>query len=142
MRETLLINVFGEDKPGVTTAITAILARYEINVLDIGQSVIHRHLSLGILTDIPPFAESSPVLKDLLFQTHKLNLHVSFEPIDEDSYGQWVDEQGKGRYIVSLLTRKVTANQLSQVTAVATKHGLNIDQISRLSGRVHLGLGL
>ena len=138
MRETLLINVFGEDKAGVTTAITAILARYEINILDIGQSVIHRHLSLGILTDIPPSAESSPVLKDLLFQTHKLGLQVSFEPIDEDSYGQWVDQQGKGRYIVSLLTRKVTADQLSQVTAVATKHGLNIDHINRLSGRIHL----
>ena len=138
MRETLLINVFGEDKPGVTASITAILARYEINILDIGQSVIHRHLSLGILTDIPPFAESSPVLKDLLFRTHKLNLQVSFEPIDEESYGQWVDQQGKGRYIVSLLTRKITADQLSQVSAVATKHGLNIDQISRLSGRIHL----
>ena len=133
-----MINVFGEDKPGVTTAITAILARYEINILDIGQSVIHRHLSLGILADIPPSAESSPVLKDLLFQIHKLDLQISFEPIDEDSYGQWVDQQGKGRYIVSLLTRKVTADQLSQVTAVATQHGLNIDQISRLSGRVHL----
>lgn len=138
MREPLLIKVSGEDKPGVTTAITAILARYKINILDIGQSVIHRHLSLGILTDMPQSAESSPVLKDLLFQIHKLKLQVSFEPVDEDSYGQWVDQQGKGRYIVSLLTRKVTADQLSQVTAVATKHGLNIDQISRLSGRVHL----
>ncbi len=138
MKEVLLINVSGEDKPGVTTLLTAILARYEINILDIGQSVIHRHLSLGILTDIPPSAESSPVLKDLLFKIHKLGLQVNFEPIDEDSYAQWVDQQGKSRYIVSLLTRKVTADQVSQVTAVATKHGLNIDEISRLSGRVHL----
>ena len=129
-----MINIFWEDKPGVTTAITGILARYQITILDIGQSVIHRHLSLGILADIPPSAESSPVLKDLLFQVHKLHLQISFEPIDEDNYGQWVDQQQKGRYIVSLLTRKVTTDQLSQVTAVATKHGLNIDKISRLSG--------
>ena len=47
--EIILINISGEDKPGVTSALTEILARYDAFILDIGQADIHHTLSLGIL---------------------------------------------------------------------------------------------
>ncbi|MCK5348059.1 MAG: hypothetical protein KAJ25_01645 [Desulfobacula sp.] len=53
MREIILINVTGEDKPGLTSSLTNILAQYEVIVLDIGQAVIHDYLSLGMLVEIP-----------------------------------------------------------------------------------------
>jgi phosphoserine phosphatase len=138
VKEILLISVSGDDKPGVTSAITSILAQYEANILDIGQAVIHDSLSLGLLVEIPPQSESSPVFKAILLRVHEMGMQVRFEPISEARYDEWVAHQGKDRHIVTLLSRKVTASQISEVTAVAAKHGLNIDNINRLSGRVSL----
>jgi phosphoserine phosphatase len=138
VKEIVLINVSGEDKPGVTSAITEILAQYEANVLDIGQAVIHDNLTLGLLVEVPAAFESSPVLKDVLFKAHELNMQVRFEPIEEAKYESWVSQQGKGRHIVTLLARRITSQQISRVTAIAARHNLNIDNITRLSGRVDL----
>ncbi|MGH1372694.1 MAG: phosphoserine phosphatase SerB [Cellvibrionaceae bacterium] len=138
MKEILLINISGADKPGVTSAITRILAHYQANVLDIGQAVIHDHLTLGLLVEIPEVFESSPVLKEVLFKAHELDLQVRFQPISEDSYGHWVTQQGKDRHIVTLLARRITSEQIAEVTSVASEYGLNIDDITRLSGRVDL----
>ncbi|WP_288368346.1 phosphoserine phosphatase SerB [uncultured Alcanivorax sp.] len=138
MREIILIQVSGNDRPGLTAAFTGILARYRLNILDIGQAVIHDTLSLGILVETPQDADSSSVLKDLLFEAHKLNINVRFRPIDEDRYEEWVAGQGKDRHIITLLARKITAEQLADVTTTVAGNGLNIDSIARLSGRVHL----
>jgi phosphoserine phosphatase len=138
VREIILIQVSGGDRPGLTAAFTRILAQYQLNILDIGQAVIHDSLSLGILIEVPPGRETSPVLKDLLFEAHKLNISVRFRPIDHDRYEDWVAGQGKDRYIITLLARKITAEQLSDVTAVIATNELNIESITRLSGRVHL----
>ncbi|MDF1628185.1 MAG: phosphoserine phosphatase SerB [Alcanivoracaceae bacterium] len=138
MREIILIQVSGGDRPGLTAAFTSILAQYQLNILDIGQAVIHDSLSLGILIEVPPGRETSPVLKDLLFEAHKLNISVRFRPIDYERYEDWVAGQGKDRYIITLLARKITAEQLSDVTAVVASNELNIESITRLSGRVHL----
>ena len=138
MKEIILINIAGDDKPGLTSSVTEILAGYEVNILDIGHAVIHDTLSLGLLVEIPASAESSPLLKDILFRTHELGLTVRFSPINEQSYGQWVMGQGKPRHIVTLLARMITAEHLSAVTAVVAHNNLNIDRIDRLSGRVPL----
>ncbi len=138
VKEIILINITGDDRPGVTSAITSLLTQYQANILDIGQAVIHDTLTLGILVEIPAAFESSPVVKDILFCSHELGMQVRFQPISEESYAEWVSHQGKARYIVTLLARAVTAEQISAVTEVTAKHGLNIDNISRLSGRVSL----
>ncbi len=138
MREIILIQVSGNDRPGLTAAFTRILARYHLNILDIGQAVILDSLSLGILVEVPPGADASSMLKDLLFEAHKRDTSVRFRPIDEDRYEQWVSGQGKDRHIITLLSRKITAEQLGDVTTVVAENNLNIDSIARLSGRVHL----
>ena len=43
------INISGEDKPGMTSSLTDILARYDAFILDIGQANIHLSLTFGIL---------------------------------------------------------------------------------------------
>ncbi|MET0082312.1 MAG: phosphoserine phosphatase SerB [Sedimenticola sp.] len=138
MREIILLNITGADHPGLTAALTEILAENNINILDIGQAVIHDHLSLGMLLEMPPEAQSGPVIKDLLFQAHQLGLNINFTPIDEAEYERWVGLQGKPRYIVTLLGRKLSAHNISRIAHVASHHGLNIDGITRLSGRFSL----
>ncbi|MCM2320240.1 MAG: ACT domain-containing protein, partial [Pseudomonas sagittaria] len=138
MREIVLINITGEDRPGLTAAITGVLAQGGVNILDIGQAVIHDTLSFGILVEIPHSAKASSVLKDVLFTGYELDQQVRFTPVSEADYQQWVGGQGKLRHIVTLLTRKVTAEQLHRVSSITAKYGLNIDHIDRLSGRMPL----
>ena len=138
MREIILVNVTGKDHPGLTAALADVLADNRVNVLDIGQAVIHDHLSLGMLLEIPPEAQSGPVLKELLFQAHQLGLNINFAPVEEQEYEHWVGLQGKPRYIVTLLGRKLTAGNIARIARVISAHGLNIDSITRLSGRFSL----
>jgi phosphoserine phosphatase len=138
MREIILINITGKDKPGLTSSLTNILARYEVTILDIGQAVIHDYLSLGILVEIPLEHSSSSILKDLLFEAHKLGIQIRFSAIDAERYEGWASQSGEQRRIITLLGRKLTAVQLAKVaTAVADNH-LNIDVITLLSGRMNL----
>ncbi|UVM49943.1 MULTISPECIES: phosphoserine phosphatase SerB [unclassified Pseudomonas] len=138
MREIVLINITGVDRPGLTAAITGVLAQGGVNILDIGQAVIHDTLSFGILVEIPDTEQGNSVLKDILFKGYELEQQVRFTPVSEADYQLWVGNQGKKRHIVTLLTRKVTAEQLQRVSSITAKYGLNIDHIDRLSGRMPL----
>jgi phosphoserine phosphatase len=136
MREIVLINITGKDKSGLTAALTETLAAYGVTILDMGQAVIHDFLSLGILIEIPDESKSSSVLKDILFAAHKLGISAQFTPIDEERYEAWVNQQGKERRIITMLGRKITAGQICQVAKAMAENGLNIEVITRLSGRV------
>jgi phosphoserine phosphatase len=138
VKEIVLINVSGEDKPGLTSSITEILSQYSVSVLDIGQAVIHNTLSLGLLVEMSAAGDSSPVLKDVLFRVHELGLQARFTPVTEESYSNWVAQQGKPKHIVTLLARKINAIHISKVTTLMAAYNLNIDRIDRLSGRISL----
>ena len=138
MNELILLTLSGSDKPGVTAGITMILAKYDVEVLDIGQAVIHNTLSLGLLLKVPHEAESSPLLRDLLFKAHEMNMVPRFEPVTLEEYQSWVGAQGKSRHIITLLARRISAEHIAKVTDVAARYDLNIDNISRLSGRVSI----
>ena len=138
MRETLLLTINGNDHPGVTAAFTGTLSQHGVNVLDIGQAVIHERLNLGLLIEIPDTSESGAVMKELLFLAHSQRLEINFTPIAEDDYEHWVGSQGRPRFIVTLLGRKLSAANISHVAEVVARHGLNIDSITRLSGRFSL----
>jgi phosphoserine phosphatase len=138
VKDILLINVFGEDKPGVTSAVTNVLSFYEATVLDIGQAVIHQQLNLGLLTLVPSEADMEALVSQVQSCVANLQMRVKFLPISEQDYQQWVDQQGKSRHIVTLLARKIEAQHLAALTAVVSQYQLNIDKIIRLSGRINL----
>lgn len=135
--EVILINISGQDRPGVTSALTDILAKYEADILDIGQADIHHTLSMGILfkTDDD---RSGLIMKDLLFKASELGVTIRFTPISISEYGDWVGRQGKNRYVITVLGRMISAKQIASVTNVIMKQGLNIDAIQRLTGRMPL----
>ncbi len=139
MREIILITVAGPDRPGISANLTRILADHAVNILDISQAVIHDHLSLGMLIETPSEQESALLMKAVLFAAHDIGLTARFTPITAESYQQWVAGQGKPRYIVTLLARKITAEHIAAVSALVADNGLNIDGLQRLSGRVPLG---
>lgn len=138
MHNILLINISGEDRPGITSMVTGALAAHDIHVLDIGQAVIHSHLSLGLLVEIPEGHDAPAMLDRLLSQAGEVGLQVRYTPISADSYREWVAGQGKPRYIVTLLSRRLYGEEIARLAAIVVRHGLNIDKITRLSGRVAL----
>lgn len=136
--EILLVTVSGTDKPGLTASLTGILADYGVNILDMGQAVIHDTLSLGLMIEIPSTSESAPVLKELLFRAHELDVKIKFTPVDLDDYEDWVSAQGKPRFILTLFGRKLTAGQIAAISGEIAAQSLNIEAIHRLSGRPSL----
>ena len=139
MNDILLITIAGEDQPGLTAGITAILATHSVNILDIGQAVIHATLSMGVLVEVPEGGAPALVSDAVQAYAQERGMRVRINPVAPGSYGQWLEGQGRARYIITLLARKITADQLARVTAVVSRHGLNIDGINRLSGRIPLG---
>ncbi|MCF8322279.1 MAG: phosphoserine phosphatase SerB [Flavobacterium sp.] len=135
-KEIILLKVSGQDKPGVTAGLTAILANYDAIVLDIGQADIHDTLSLGILFQVKASSSSAAVLKDLLFKAYELGIKVKFIPITISDYENWVKGQRKQRYIINVLGESLTAVHLAAVTKIMSDQNLNIDSIIRLTGRV------
>lgn len=138
--ELILINISGPDKTGITASLTEILARYEADILDIGQADIHHTLALGILIKTDS-NRSGEILKELLFKTNDLQVQVQFSIVSEEEYEAWVSRQGKNRYIVTLLGRKIKAAQISAVASIINEQGLNIETITRLTGRMPLDEG-
>ena len=135
--ELILIRITGEDRPGLTASVTEILAKYDATILDIGQADIHNTLSLGILYKTEE-QHSGFIMKELLFKASSLGVTVRFYPITTKEYEDWVNMQGKNRYILTLLGRKLSARQISAVTRILAEQGMNIDAIKRLTGRIPL----
>tara|TARA_R110002050_G_scaffold84521_2_gene180415 strand:- start:1084 stop:2307 length:1224 start_codon:yes stop_codon:yes gene_type:complete len=136
--DIFLLNISGQDKPGLTSSLTSVLAEYDAKVLDIGQANIHDTLSLGIMFEIKSGKKSAAVLKDLLFKAYELGITAKFSTISLQDYENWVSLQGKNRYIITILGEKLTAEQISEVTKVISSKNLNIDSIKRLTGRLSL----
>ena len=136
--EQILIRISGKDRIGLTASIMAILAKYDAQILDLGQAVIHNTLSMGILIRIDE-AHSGQVMKELLFKTTEWgSISIGFAPVSDEDYEAWAGRQGRNRYILTIIGRSLSAAQIQAATDVISRHGLNIDAIKRLTGRMSI----
>ena len=135
--ELILIRITGEDRPGLTASVMGVLSRYDVTILDIGQADIHNTLTLGLLVRVSE-ENAGYVMKDMLFKATELGVNIRFYPVRKEEYEDWVNMQGKNRYILTLLGRKLSARQIEAVASVLAEQGLNIDAIKRLTGRIPL----
>lgn len=136
MNKIILINISGDDRPGLTSSLAKILAGYNVRILDIGQAVVHDALALGMLIEVPQ--DFTPLKKDLLVRAHDLDLKIKFSPVSAEAFDQWVRAQGKFRFIITVLGREITAEQFTSITEAVSRNNFNIDLIERLSGRLSL----
>ena len=136
-KEQILIRIAGRDRIGLTAAIMEILAKYDAQILDIGQADIHSTLSLGILIRIDE-NRSGQVMKELLFKTTELGVNIGFQPVSDDEYEAWAGRQGRNRYILTAIGRTLSASQIQAAAQIIARHNLNIDAIKRLTGRMSI----
>ncbi|MDE5570757.1 MAG: phosphoserine phosphatase SerB, partial [Prevotella sp.] len=132
--EQILVCITGQDRPGLTASVMGILAKYDAQILDIGQADIHSTLSLGILIRMDDM-KSGLAMKELLFKATELGVNIGFSPISDDEYENWVNHQGKNRYILMVLGRQLEARQIEAATRIFAGQGLNYASLLRLTGR-------
>lgn len=127
---TLLITAKGEDAPGITAALTTALADSGTKILDIEQVVIHNLLTLSILIELKE-EEKDPLLKDLLFQSEKLNIDIDFRLVPEE---ETVSHQhSSNTYVITCLGDDIPTKVISKVTTCLYEKGMNIEKISKLA---------
>ena len=51
-------------------------------------------------------------MKDLLFKATELGVNIGFSPITDDEYENWVNQQGKNRYILTIIGRSLSAENI------------------------------
>lgn len=140
MTQTILLHFSGPDHPGLTSEIARILADHRACVLDIGQAVVHETLALGLLIEIPSDDAFAPLRAALAARAQSLGLQARFTQITRTALDHWLAAQGKDRFLITVLGRAISAEALSRVSGIIAAHGLNIDRIQRLSGRLSLAV--
>jgi phosphoserine phosphatase len=146
--QCFLIHFSGPDAPGLTAGITGALAGFNVSILDVGQAVVHETLALGMLIGIPAGADCDAVESALCERARELGLQVQFKKISADAVQHWLRRLSHGqgaddstRYVITVLARSLTVQQIARVTAAIAAHGLNIDRIERLSAGLALENG-
>jgi phosphoserine phosphatase len=131
--KTVLIHFSGPDAPGLTAALTGILAQNDVNILDIGQAVVHENLALGILIEVPTGSSLASLKLALQNRATELGLHSHFRMIPKDAVKHWGFGLRSNHFIITVLGRSITAEQLAQVSSIISAHQMNIDRIDRFS---------
>jgi phosphoserine phosphatase len=139
--EAILIHFSGHDGPGLTAELTRILADYGVSILDIGQAVVHEALSLGLLIEAPGEASFSSVKAALTSRAHELGLQARFSAVRRDALEHWMHGLHQHHFIITVLGRAITAEHLARVSGIIASHGMNVNRIDRLSGKLSLGDG-
>ena len=139
MSQVALIRVTGDDQTGITSLLMQHLSDVDSSILDIGQAVIHDNLVLGVLVEFADGIPVNDIVEELSAKLQTLDMRVKLSLISDEQYHNWTLEQGKDRHILTFLAAKLHANHIARVTRFLAENGLNIDKITRLSGRVPLG---
>lgn len=133
---TVLVHFSGPDKTGLTAALTGVLVEHKVGILDIGQSVVHENVSIGLLLEIPAGCDFGALRHVLHHRAHELGLLARFTQVPEDALQHWVHALHHQHFIVTVLGRSITAEHLARISALIASHGMNIERIERLSGQL------
>ena len=66
MANQIIVTVFGADKIGIVAEVTSVLAKYEINIEDIKQTLMQGHFVMFMLCDIEKSKYSFKEIKEAL----------------------------------------------------------------------------
>ncbi len=133
-KEIILINVSGRDKPGLMSVLTGIWSRYDAEILDIGQAVIHEDLALGVLVSVAE-NRAGDLIKETMFSANEAGSSVRISNVSPGEHEAWLNASGQTRYIVTLLCLANVTDPLRAVSTLTHRFGLNIDTARRLTDR-------
>src|SRR5690606_3128964 len=132
----LLIQATGRDHPGIIDELALVMNNYDARILDVGQAVIHRTLNLGFLVEIE--AGDEKCKGELAETARQLGLDLRVAPVPPEEYEAWVARHGESRHIITLFGPCIRATHLATLGHIVSQFSLNVDVITRLSGRPSL----
>ncbi len=135
---SLLITVTGRDKPGVTSALFEVLARHEVELLNVEQVVVRKRLTLAVLVAGPAEAMSGGALRDEVQRSiWDVGLDVTVERSDDLPV-----LREPSTHTIVVLGRPIGAGAFAAVAREAAELGVNIDTIRGVSDYPVTGLEL
>jgi phosphoserine phosphatase len=133
-RTTLLITLTGRDRPGVTSRLFSVLARFPLSVVDIEQVVIRGRLVLGVLTSCDEPPDLTAIHRSVTSLAAGLGLDA------EITTGSAEPGQGGAGYgaaaeqlHVTVLGHPLQPDAVAAVAGRIAASGANIDRITRLA---------
>ncbi|MBO3768053.1 MAG: ACT domain-containing protein [Thermoproteota archaeon] len=86
-----VVTVFGVDKPGIVAGITGVLASYNVNIVDISETVVRGLFTMIMIVDLRTSNVQLPFLKEKLEEkARELSVTVSTNHISVFKYMQRV----------------------------------------------------
>lgn len=136
IEKIFLLTISGENKPGMCTQITSVLANNDAEILDIGQAVIHDTLSLGLLIGISENRDVTKLVSTIEQALKHCDIRIKTVEISEQDYSHWVAGRGKPKHVITLIARTLSARAIAEVSRVLANYGLDIYHVTRLTGRI------
>lgn len=126
---TLLIRVWGPDRPGITTELMSILASLDCEVQDLEQVLVRGHLTLAVAVRLSSPRED--LVEALAGLTAALGLEADLEDLPSAS-----SDKGRLDAVTVLghgLEKCLSPTELGAVSGAVNSAGGNIDRIVRLA---------
>lgn len=127
-KNLLMVNVSGQDRPGITATLVRVLMEHNVEVVDIEQASLQNLLGLYLLLDLSKASDSKDsVIKDLLFEASKLNLTLNFRFF---SPNEVLPLNQRNLYV---LTHFGGTHALAELSSILGEENVNIEMISSLA---------
>ena len=132
--KSILITVSGLDQPGITASLMEIIVKFQYQILDMGQSIIHDHLSLSMLIDhheytTPNNLETIPIINELLCASKKMGMSLDFKIVTTSS----MQRKRGDRFILSCVHEDaIQPIFLKTISAILSNFGVNIIHINNI----------
>ncbi|OPX37433.1 MAG: phosphoserine phosphatase SerB [Desulfobacteraceae bacterium 4484_190.2] len=127
-KNLLMVNVSGQDRPGITATLVRVLMEHNVEVVDIEQASLQNLLGLYLLLDLSKASDSKDsVIKDLLFEASKLNLTLNFRFF---SPNEVLALNQRNLYV---LTHFGGTHALAELSRILGEENVNIEMISSLA---------
>lgn len=65
-KKRVIVTVIGEDRVGIIAAVADVLAKYQVNILDISQTILQGFFTMMMIVDISKSTVSLQSLQDIL----------------------------------------------------------------------------
>jgi phosphoserine phosphatase len=124
---TLRLMFTGRDTPGITAAVTQVLAEAGAQLSDVEQVVVQGFLTLGFAVAFESRAAEEAALKELLFVAKQLGLALEYAAPLETKVAP------RQRFALTAIARSISPAALRDIARTLAAHGANIERINRLS---------
>ncbi len=126
MAKSLMLNITGFDKPGVTSQLFESLPA-DIAVIDVEQVVVKGILTLAVLVEIDESDRPSEIADAVRSALQSKGMQVSSEVSDNE------DSDYRAQLVVTVLGSPLSGANLATIAQVISNNGANIDRIERIA---------